>query len=110
MVHWLRPTGCFLYRGRLGIFNEALFKLGLLPPKLKPFLRTTNIFIIHSHFGKNGYASFCIVKFFRILHVTTLHGFDVTIRDPSAPTVGKLHRKFRADAGKPYKVVHCLLL
>jgi colanic acid/amylovoran biosynthesis glycosyltransferase len=49
--------------GRFGIFNDALFKLGLLPLKLKRFLRTTDVNIIRSYFGQMNMHRFVLPNF-----------------------------------------------
>lgn len=87
----------FLKEGALGRYHDALFKLGFLTPKVKTFLKESDVSILHSHFGQNGYASLCVAKYLQIPHVTTFHGFDVTIEDLNAPSVGVLLKKFRRD-------------
>lgn len=76
-------------------FSEYAFKLGYISPELKRRLSVHKPVLIHSHFGQNGYASVPISKKLKIPNVTTFHGFDVTINNPSLQTVGVLHWLFR---------------
>lgn len=86
--------------GRVPKLKEWAFKLGFLNSNLLEELRAYKPQLIHSHFGQIGFAAVPLSKKLGIPNITTFHGFDVTIKQPSIKTVGILHYLFRKHVDK----------
>lgn len=86
-----------LNSGKFGWVRDCLFKLGMLTPQLRQELKATNAQLVHSHFGQNGFSSLPVAQLLDIPHITTFHGFDITVDDFSVSNVGRLHNRFRKN-------------
>lgn len=83
--------------GVLGKMDSFLSKLGLLTPRLKRKLLQMSPVLIHAHFGPNGYITLPFSHFLKIPHITTFHGYDITIEDVSIAKNGVTHYLFKKN-------------
>lgn len=89
--------------GRLAVLRHTLLRH---PGPLKDILAANNIEVVHAHFGVEGLYSQQAAKQLQIPHVTTLHGFDVSMtkralvdsRRPAWLHYAKQRRDFLASA------------
>ena len=81
----------------LGNLQDKLFKLGITPYSITKEIAALRPSLLHSHFGQNGFASLPLTKRLKIPHITTFHGFDITVKDISVDNVGMLHNRFRKN-------------
>tara|TARA_R100001244_G_scaffold15162_1_gene16671 strand:+ start:97344 stop:98399 length:1056 start_codon:yes stop_codon:yes gene_type:complete len=82
-----------------GTLKDKIFKLGFIPSELKRFLLNSQIGLVHSHFGQNGFASLKLAKFLDVPHVTTFHGLDITLDNVNKNQHGILLHKMHKNMG-----------
>jgi len=82
---------------RFGKLLDVVHKIGIAVPSLCDFLIKNNTNLIHSHFGQNGYSSVGLAKALAIPHVTTFHGFDISIDELDFRKIGLSHYLFRKN-------------
>jgi glycosyltransferase involved in cell wall biosynthesis len=90
-------------RQPFGQLLDAMHKIGITVPSLCDFLINNNTKLIHSHFGQNGYTSIGLAKALAIPHVTTFHGFDISIDDLNFRKIGISHYLFRKNINRLQK-------
>jgi len=88
---------------KFGKILDVMHKIGIKVPSLCDFLIKNNAKLIHSHFGQNGYSSVGTAKALAIPHVTTFHGFDISIDELDLRTIGISHYLFRKNIKKLQK-------
>ncbi|GGA64533.1 glycosyl transferase family 1 [Neiella marina] len=81
-------------QGKLGAITDNLLKLGILCPWLKRTVGGLQPQLIHAHFGPNGLSALPLAKALNVPLITTFHGFDATIEQPTKAVHGRLHLRF----------------
>lgn len=77
-----------------GKLADMALKLGLLTPYVARLLKRLQPRLIHAHFGPNGLTALSMSKRIGVPLVTTFHGFDVTIEQPTRKSHGWLHLRY----------------
>jgi glycosyltransferase involved in cell wall biosynthesis len=86
-----------------GKLQVIIHKLGFVSPSIYLFMKKNNVNILHSHFGQNGYASVSAAMKLKIPHVTTFHGFDISVEELKIKEIGLSHFVFRKNIQKLQK-------
>lgn len=79
------------WRGKLA---DMALKLGVLTPYVARLLKRLQPCLIHAHFGPNGLTALAMSAHMGVPLVTTFHGFDVTIAQPTRKSHGWLHLRY----------------
>lgn len=82
---------------RYGKLLDVLHKLSIYSPTLLKLCQKTGVQLIHNHFGQNGYSSIWLAKKLKVPHITTFHGFDISIDDLNIKKIGFSHYLFRKN-------------
>lgn len=82
---------------RYGKLLDVLHKLSIYSPTILKLCQTERVKLIHNHFGQNGYSSIWLAKKLKVPHITTFHGFDISIDDLNIKKIGFSHYLFRKN-------------
>ncbi|MBD2298352.1 MULTISPECIES: glycosyltransferase [Nostocales] len=70
--------------GSFGAFQEVLFKVTGISPKVRKKVKQLNPVLLHAHFGVCGALALPLVQSLNLPMIVTFHGLDATMKDEYA--------------------------